>query len=122
MRYTHSLVKRVRSVLLTRLGYIIGLRLKSGATQVSLAQEYGCTVHAIRAIVHNSYTSIALDRLLIVADGMGLDYTITWKSHDGHRDVSISLPAYDNDPVIAAAAAMARKLPKPTQSEHRTLM
>ena len=120
MRYSHSLVKRVRSVLLSRLGYIIGLRLKSGATQVSLAQEYGCTVHAIRAIVHNSYTSIALDRLLIVADGMGLEYTITWKSKHRVQEVELSLPAYDNDPIIAAASKRVSRMP--IQEGSRVLM
>lgn len=118
MRYTHSLVQRVRSVLLTRLGYIIGLRIKDGATQKSLAEEFGVTTHAIRAIVHNSYSSIALDRLLIVADGMGLDYTITTKSVKGHKEATIDLPRYDQDPVILALS----KRPKPTQAEHRTLM
>lgn len=100
MRYTHESSTRIRHVLLTRLSYIITLMINNGKTQVELAEEAGVTPHAISAIKNKRFTAIGLDRILMVADGLGLDYEITRGNHGGQKFERVSLPSYDNDQLM----------------------
>lgn len=110
MRYAHESVRRIRSVMLTRLGYIINARCRAGCTQTQLANEYGVSISAIRAIKNGEYSGISLDRLLMVADGAGMDYVIITSSKGGHKETTLSLQSYSSDPLIQRLVVEAEQL------------
>lgn len=110
MRYSHESVRRIRNVMLTRMGYIIKTRNKLGVTQKTMAEEYGVSISAIRAIKSGTYSGIALDRLIMVADGMKMDYTITVVSRNGRKDATVVLNSYATDPLVQRLTLEAGRL------------
>lgn len=118
MRYNHISNTRVRKVMLTRLSYIVTLMLNNGKSQASLAAEAGVTVSAISAIKNKRYKSISLDRILMVADGLGLDYDITIGNKNGEKYALVNLPSYDEDVLIKIHAHQHTGVSARTTSAH----
>lgn len=110
MRYSHESVRRIRKVLLTRLGYIINARVRFGTSQVDLAKEYGVSISAIRAVKNGDFTAIGFDRLLMVADGMQLNYIISMSSRNGKRDMAVTLDSYAKDELVQTLTLEAGRL------------
>lgn len=89
-----------RQVLTTRLGYIISLKAAKGMTLKEIAANAGVGSSAISLLKNRHWNKISLNYILNVADGLGLEYVLTIANQKGNKVTKVSMPSYDNDPVI----------------------
>lgn len=100
MRFKHESLMKVKKVLMTRVSYIINLQIRNGEKAVELANKYKINPTTISELKHQKVEKMSLDRLITCVDKMGLEYSIAIANTRGYKTIDISLPKYDNDPVI----------------------
>ncbi|QFR59295.1 hypothetical protein PS2_0154 [Aeromonas phage PS2] len=100
MRFKHESLMKVKKVLMTRVSYIINLQIRNGEKAVDLSTKYKINPTTISELKLQKVDKMSLDRLITCADKMGLEYSIGITNFNGYKTVDVSLPKYDNDPVI----------------------
>lgn len=100
MRFKHESLMKVKKVLMTRVSYIINLQIRNGEKAVDLSTKYNINTTTISELKHQKLEKMSLDRLITCADKMGLEYSIGITNFNGYKTIDVSLPKYDNDPVI----------------------
>ena len=100
MRFKHESLMKVKKVLMTRVSYIINLQIRNGEKAVDLSTKYKINPTTISELKHQKVEKMSLDRLITCADKMGLEYSIGIANSNGYKTIDVSLPKYDNDPVI----------------------
>ena len=100
MRFKHESLMKVKKVLMTRVSYIINLQIRNGEKAVDLSTKYKINPTTISELKHQKVEKMSLDRLITCADKMGLEYSIGITNFNGYKTIDVSLPKYDNDPVI----------------------
>ena len=100
MRFKHESLMKVKKVLMTRISYIINLQIRNGGKAVDLSTKYKINPTTISELKLQKVEKMSLDRLITCADKMGLEYSIGIANSNGYKTIDVSLPKYDNDPVI----------------------
>ena len=100
MRFKHDSLMKVKKVLMTRVSYIINLQIRNGEKAVDLATKYKINPTTISELKLQKVDKMSLDRLITCVDKMGLEYSIGIANSNGYKTIDVSLPKYDNDPVI----------------------
>ncbi|QDB70315.1 hypothetical protein CF8_0147 [Aeromonas phage CF8] len=94
MRYKNKAVSKAKNVLVTRMGYIVNLLCVRGESVKGISDRTGASYFGLLALKNKQPEKISFDHLLVLADKLGLDYSLTMKTVNGEHFVSLDLPGY----------------------------
>lgn len=91
MRYTTANVTKAKAMLVSRMSYLVNLRLKYVSGR-GLAERINMSANIISKLRNNNTKGISFEAVLEAAERLDVRYTLTM-SHDGsgHRDVQLQM-------------------------------
>lgn len=103
MRYTTANVTKAKTMLVSRMNYLVGLRLKNTSGR-ALAESIHMSAGIISKLRNNISKGISFEAVLEAAERLDVRYTLTM-SHDGkgRRDVQLQMEDIESSRVRTLA-------------------